>query len=155
MFLFSGGAVVAIDTLAGEKERGTLETLLTTAAARAEIVAAKHLLILSVGLVITLIQVTNLVVYLGFRVIPAGATFSATVPPGIAALLLLLFLPVAALGASILLLVSGYARSYKEAQLYFFPVFLLGMLPGLPRSCPASRCDPRSCSCRSRTSAWR
>jgi sodium transport system permease protein len=139
MFLFTGGAVVAIDTLAGEKERGTLETLLTTAAARAEIVAAKHLLILSIGLVITLIQVTNLVVYLGFRVIPAGASFSAAVPPAIAALLLLLFLPVAALGASILLLVSGYARSYKEAQLYFFPVFLLGMLPGLAALLPGVR----------------
>jgi sodium transport system permease protein len=131
MFLFTGGAVVAIDTLAGEKERGTLETLLTTAAGRAEIVAAKHLLILAVGLVITLIQVTNLVVYVGFRVVPAGASFSAAVPPPIALLLLLLFLPVAALGASVLLLVSGYAKSYKEAQLYFFPVFLLGMLPGL------------------------
>lgn len=131
MFLFTGGAVVAIDTLAGEKERGTLETLLTTAAGRAEIVAAKHLLILAVGLVITLIQVTNLVVYVGFRVVPAGASFSAAVPPPVALLLLVLFLPVAALGASVLLLVSGYARSYKEAQLYFFPVFLLGMLPGL------------------------
>ena len=136
MFLFTGGAVVAVDTLAGEKERGTLETLLTTAAARAEIVAAKHLLILSVGLVITLIQVSNLVIYLGFRVIPAGASFSAAVPPQIAALLLLLFLPVAALVASILLLVSGHARSYKEAQLYFFPVFLLGMVPGLAALLP-------------------
>jgi sodium transport system permease protein len=138
MFLFTGGAVVAVDTLAGEKERGTLETLLTTAAARAEIVAAKHLLILSVGLVITLIQVSNLVIYLGFRVVPAGASFSAAVPPQIAALLLLLFLPVAALVASILLLVSGHARSYKEAQLYSsrVPAGMLrqagALLPGVP-----------------------
>ncbi len=137
LFLFIGGAVVAVDTLAGEKERGTLETLLTTAVTRAEIVAAKHALILAVALVITAIQVGNLLVYVGFRVIPAGASFTATVPPPIAALLFLLFLPVAALGASILLLVSGYARSYKEAQLYFFPVFLLGVLPGLAALLPA------------------
>lgn len=137
LFLFSGGAVAAIDTLAGEKERGTLETLLTTAASRAEIVAAKHLLILAVALVITAIQVANLLVYVGFRVIPAGTSFSATVPPPVAALLFFLFLPVAALGASVLLLVSGYARSYKEAQLYFFPVFLVGLLPGLAALLPA------------------
>jgi hypothetical protein len=136
LFLFTGGAVVAVDTLAGEKERGTLETLLTTAAARAEIVAAKHLLILAVGIVIALIQVTNFVVYVGFRVIPAGTSFSAAVPAPVGALLLALFLPVAALGASILLLVSGHARSYKEAQSYFFPVFLLGMLPGLAALLP-------------------
>ena len=36
--------------------------------------------------------------------------------------------PMAALLASVLLLVSGYAKSYKESQLYFFPVFLVVFL---------------------------
>lgn len=53
-FMLVGGAVVATDLLAGEKERGTLETLLTTAASRAEIVLAKHLVILTVALLINL-----------------------------------------------------------------------------------------------------
>ncbi|MGE5235037.1 MAG: ABC transporter permease subunit [Acidobacteriota bacterium] len=131
VFVLSGGAVVATDTLAGEKERGTLETLLTTAVGRLEIVVAKQLAILAVALVITLIQVANLLVYVGFRLIPATADFAAAVPPQVALLLLLLFLPVAALASSVLLLTSGYARSYKEAQLYFFPVFFLGMVPAL------------------------
>ena len=137
MFLLTGAAVVAIDSLAGEKERGTLETLLTTAAARAEIVAAKHLLVLTVALVITVIQVLNLLVYVGFHLIPTTVNFSAAVPPATALLLLVLYLPVAALVSSVLLLVSGHARSYKEAQLYFFPVFLVGMLPGLAAVLPA------------------
>jgi sodium transport system permease protein len=38
LFILSGGAVVATDSLAGEKERGTLETLLTTSVGRLEIV---------------------------------------------------------------------------------------------------------------------
>ncbi len=50
MFLLSGGSVVAMDIVAGEKERGSLETLLTTAAGRGEIVAAKQLAIFIVGL---------------------------------------------------------------------------------------------------------
>ncbi len=131
MFILSGGAVVATDSLAGEKERGTLETLLTTSASRAEIVAAKHLVIVTTALVITLIQVTNFLVYVGFKLIPVSEGFAAAVPPQMAALLLILYLPVAALASSVLLLVSGHARTYKEAQLYFFPVFLVGIVPAL------------------------
>ncbi|MFZ5786384.1 MAG: ABC transporter permease subunit [Acidobacteriota bacterium] len=130
-FVLSGGSVVAIDALAGEKERGTLETLLVSAATRGEIVAAKHLAILAVALVVTVIQVGNFLLYIGFKLIPVSAGWAAAVSPPVAGLLLLLYLPVAALVSSVLLLVSGRARSYKEAQLAFFPVFLLGILPAL------------------------
>lgn len=131
LFMLSGGAVVATDSLAGEKERGTLETLLTSGAGRLDIVAAKLAAIFSVALLITLIQVANLLVYVGFELIPAPQDFAAAVPPRVAGLLLLLYLPMTALVAAVLLLLSGYARSYKEAQLHFFPVFLLGLLPAL------------------------
>lgn len=129
LFMLSGGAVVATDSLAGEKERGTLETLLTTAASRLEIVLAKHLVILAVALVVTVIQVLNFLVYVGFKLIPAPVDFAAAVSPGVALLLLVLYLPIAALVSSVLLMTSGRARTFKEAQLYFLPVFLLGMLP--------------------------
>src|SRR4030095_14104634 len=48
-----------------------------------------------------------------------------------------LFLPLAALVAGVLLLTSGYARSYKEAQLYFLPIFLTGLVPALTPFLPA------------------
>jgi sodium transport system permease protein len=131
LFLLPSAAVVATDSLAGEKERGTLETLLTTAAGRVEIIAAKHLAILAVTLGITLIQATNLLVYVGFELIPLPAGLEAAVTPGVALLLAAIYLPVAALVAGVLLVTSGYARSYKEAQLYFLPVFLIGMVPAL------------------------
>jgi len=131
LFMLSGGAVVATDALAGEKERGTLETLLTCGVSRLDIVAAKHLAILTVALLITVIQVGNLLLYVGFKLIPAPQNFAAAVPPHVAALLFVLYLPLAALVAGVLLLTSGYAKSYKEAQLIFFPVFMIGMLPAL------------------------
>ena len=131
LFILSGGAVVAIDSIAGEKERGTLETLLTTGASRVEILAAKHLVILAVALTITLIQTANLLVYVGFRLMPVPPNLSAAVPPWVAVLLFLLYLPVTALAANVLLLISGYARSYKEAQMYFLPVLLVGLLPAV------------------------
>jgi sodium transport system permease protein len=131
LFMLSGGSVVAVDILAGEKERGTLETLLTTAASRADIVAAKHLVILTVALVITVIQALNFLAYVGLKLIPLPQGFVLDVPPSVTVLLFVLMIPVAALVSGVLLLTSGYARSYKEAQLYFFPVFLLGMIPAV------------------------
>jgi membrane protease YdiL (CAAX protease family) len=130
-FMMIAGSVAATDLIAGEKERGTLETLLTSAANRVEIVVAKQLVIFTVAATITLIQAGNLLVYVGFKLIPVPAGFSTAVPPSVALLLLILFLPVAGLVAGTLLLISGYAKSYKEAQLYFTPVFLVGLLPAL------------------------
>ncbi len=135
-FLLSGGAVVAQDALAGEKERGTLETLLTTAISRREIVTAKVLLVLGVALTITVIQVLNLLVYVGFGVIPTSQNLAAAVTPGVAAALLVFLLPLAALVAGILVLVSGYARSYREAQLYFLPLMLGAAVPALAAFLP-------------------
>ena len=131
LFILTSGAVIATDSLAGEKERGTLETLLTTSAGRVEILAAKHLVVLAIALFITCIQALNLLVYVGFRLLPVPASLAAAVPPRVACLLFLLFLPVAALAANVLLLISGYARSYKEAQMYFMPALLVGLLPAL------------------------
>jgi sodium transport system permease protein len=131
LFILTSGAVIATDSLAGEKERGTLETLLTTSARRVEILAAKHFVVLAIALLITCIQALNLLVYVGFRLLPVPPSLVAAVPPWVAGLLLVLFLPVAALAANVLLLISGYARTYKEAQMYFMPAVLLGLLPAL------------------------
>jgi sodium transport system permease protein len=139
IFIFTGGAVVATDALAGEKERGTLETLLATAAGRGEIIAAKSLVILTSALVITIIQTLNFLVYVVLKVIPTSASLTAAVTPATAALLFLLYLPMVALVSSALLASSGWARSYKESQLYFMPVMLVGLLPALAPMLPAIR----------------
>ncbi len=131
LFILTSGAVIATDSLAGEKERGTLETLLTTAARRVEILAAKHLVILAVALMITCIQALNLLVYVRFKLLPLPPNLAGAVPPWVVLLLVVLFLPVTALAANVLLLISGYSRSYKEAQLYFMPAFLIGLVPGV------------------------
>jgi len=126
-----GASAVATDTLAGEKERGTLTTLLTTAASRTEIITGKLLAIVAVALAIALIQILNLWVYLGLGIIDAGAGFAVTVTPTLALSLFVLFLPVVALTSGVLLLTSAHARSYKEAQLVL-PAVILGMsLPTL------------------------
>jgi sodium transport system permease protein len=131
LFILPSGAVVAMDSLAGEKERGTLETLLTTSVQRRDILVAKGLVIVMVALIITLIQTGNLLVYAGLKLLPVPAELAAVVTPSVAVLLFILYLPMAALAANVLLLISGYARTYKEAQMYFLPVLLIGFLPAL------------------------
>src|SRR5262249_37237759 len=116
--------------------RGTLETLLTTAAGRSEIVAAKQLAITSVALVITLIQGLNFLLYIRLKVIALPKDFDFQLPTGMALTLLLLFIPLAGTIASVLLMISAYAKSYKESQMYFFPVYLLSLIPSLASMMP-------------------
>ncbi len=136
MMMFTGGAVAAMDIIAGEKERGTLETLLTTAAGRHEIVTAKQFAITAVAVVITLIQGLNFLLYIKLRVVPLPKNFDLHLPTGMAIALLFLFIPLAAMIASALLMISAYAKSYKEAQMYFFPVYLGSLLPSLASVMP-------------------
>jgi sodium transport system permease protein len=139
MLTLTGGSVVAMDIIAGEKERGTLETLLTTAAGRTEIIAAKQLVIMAVALVITLIQVVNLLVYTRFNIIPLPDDFVFQLSPASAVALVLLYVPLAVLVAGLLLTLSAYAKSYKEAQLYFLPVYLVGLIPAFAGAVPGIR----------------
>ena len=136
MMMLTGGSIVATDALAGEKERGTLETLLTTAASRVEIVAAKNLSILAVAFATSVLNIANIVVWMQLDLIAAPAGLKLVIPVGAGLLLLLLYAPAAVLLSSSLLLVSGRSKTYKEAQLLFAPVMLVAMavaaIPVLP-----------------------
>ena len=136
LFMLVGGGSIAADSIAGEKERGTLETLLSAGAGRSAILTAKLLVILTATLTTTIIQVGNLYLCLGLGLIDASTDLAVHVTPGAALLLFALYLPVSLLVASSLLLTFGLAGSYKEAQLYFLPLTLIGpvlaLAPALP-----------------------
>jgi sodium transport system permease protein len=134
--MLSGGSIVAADAIAGEKERGTLETLLTTAASRARIVQAKMLSIVAVGLAVASINILNMLVYMGFGLLELPEEFAVSVTPVMLLVVLVLFLPLTLLVASVLLLVSGWSKSYKEYQIYFFPIFCLFVIPSLAGMLP-------------------
>lgn len=136
MLMLSGGSIVAADAISGEKERGTLETLLTTSVRRREIVTAKQLLIITVGIAITVINVANIALFLGIGVIELPERFVISVAPAAIVVLLLLFLPLTVLISSVLLMLSGYSRSYKEYQVYFFPVMVIFLVPSMAAILP-------------------
>jgi membrane protease YdiL (CAAX protease family) len=136
MMMFTGGAVASMDIISGEKERGTLETLLTTAVGRSDIVAAKQAAITAVALVITLMQGLNFLLYIKLKVIALPKDFDLQLSTGMALTLLVLFIPLAATIASVLLMISAYAKSYKESQMYFFPVYIFSLIPSLASVMP-------------------
>ena len=136
LLMLGGGAVVAADAISGEKERGTLETLLTTAATRRQVVGAKLLSIVVLGLAVTAVNVLNLLAYVVLGVVEVPPRFAVDLPPEALVLLLLLYAPVALLVGALLLLLSGYAKSYKEYQIYAIPSTLLILVPSLAAALP-------------------
>lgn len=136
LLMLSGGSIVASDSISGEKERGTLETLLTTAASRKDIVHAKMGAVMAVGLAVALINIANVGVYIGLGVLDLPENLQIDVGLGMLVALLVLFLPVIVMAAASLLLLSGVAKSYKEYQIYFLPLFLVFLVPSLAAFLP-------------------
>ena len=129
LLMLTGGSIVAVDAISGEKERGTLETLLTTAATRGEIVWAKLFAVVVVGLAVAAVNMANLGVYLGLGVVELPPSLQIGLDPGRIIVLFFLFVPLAVVVAAALLLLSGLSKSYREYQIYFFPVFLIFIVP--------------------------
>lgn len=141
IFCFLGGMYPAIDLGAGEKERGTLEALLTTPASRMQILIGKFSVIALAGVLSAVIAIVSIVGTLQFiEDIPPSLVDAAydIISPGVVAVLLSLLVPLTVFFAAVQLSLSFYAKSFKEAQsiinpmtiAVIFPAFV-GMLPGI------------------------
>jgi sodium transport system permease protein len=126
IYAIMGGVSPANDSVAGEKERGTLETLLVSPASRRDLVLGKFLAVASAALVSSVLSVTGLLLRYSSFADAFGATKGTWVlkAPEVAAMLLVM-IPLAVLGAGLLLAISTYARNQKEAQTYLGPVLVL------------------------------
>ncbi len=139
-FCFMGCMLPAIDLFAGEKERGTIETLLVTPVNRVHILIGKMIVVTAFGLLSATIALVGLVgsVYLMGDGGPLTTAIADIVSPQLVVTLYLLLIPVAIFFAGIMIPVSVYARSFKEAQSILTPLnmaviipAMLGFLPGL------------------------
>ncbi len=133
LLCLQGAMIPAADIGAGEKERGTLETLLTSPATRLDIVMGKFLTLCTAGVISALVTVLS--VALWTVVLGQGMAFSNVgdfmASIGIVDFLLvfLMLVPIVAIFASVLLALSIYARSYKEAQGYMSPLVFIVIVP--------------------------
>ncbi|MBI3180988.1 MAG: ABC transporter permease [Myxococcales bacterium] len=121
----------AVDATAGEKERGTLETLLAAPVHPLQVMAAKYLSVSVIATLATLVNLTAMAISFGI-----GFRFHETVArmafgPGQISVLLLCLVPASFLSSGVALAVASLARSFKDAQNLLTPVALLAMVPGL------------------------
>ena len=123
----------AIDLGAGEKERGTMETLLICPARRSEIVMGKFLtvLVFSIGTAILNLASMGLTgqYMLSIAAGGAGPTMSNLALPPLTSIawVLILLLPLAALLSALCLALATFARSSKEGQYYLTPLLMVTM----------------------------
>lgn len=140
---FVGAVTPAIDLTAGEKERGTMETILVTPVSRSELVAGKFLLVVTVSLITTLLSVTSFAITfslpmnslkaLGPQV---GPLMNFQVSPWSVLWVLIMLLPLAVFFSAILLAVGTFARTFKEAQTYISPMMVLVIIPAVASTLP-------------------
>lgn len=139
VWAMTGAFYPAIDLVAGEKERGTLETLLCSPALRSEIVWGKLGAVATFSIMTALLNAGSMLLTssLVFKHIDVGASQSLGAPPIVPMLwLLVALLPLSALFSALALAVAAMARSSKEGQYYLMPLMMvtlpLVMLPMLP-----------------------
>ena len=128
-----GAIYPAIDLGAGEKERGTLETLLLTPIPRTWLVLGKFMTILTTALLSAALTVGSM----GFWALIMGTMLDmkpvhnavGTIGVIDLSLILLLLMPLACIFSSLLLAISIYARSFKEAQNYMTPLNMVVFIP--------------------------
>jgi len=152
LLCFTGAMYPAMDLTAGEKERGTMETILCSPVARIDLVLGKFLMVLTASLGTVVFSLTSMVLSFviggalfassgaGVAVKKAAAnmeTIPMLDPVGVLTVLAMV-LPVAVLFCAVLLAVSLYAKSIKEASSYVSPMIIviiipamMGLLPGV------------------------
>jgi sodium transport system permease protein len=125
LWTLTGAFYPAVDLCAGEKERGTLETLLSSPAQRSEIVMGKLLTIMLFSVVTAVLNLISV----GVTVWVSLGHFKVLGPPPLLSVvwLLLAVVPISALFSALCLALAAFARSTKEGQYYLMPLLLVTM----------------------------
>lgn len=126
--MLMGGMYLAIDATAGERERGSLEPLLTVPVRREYLIYGKILAAcayMTLSLALTVAAFAIALRFVGLERFGMSADFG----PRVAAQIVLACLPLVPAGAALMTLVAAFTRSYREAQTYVGLVLLVPTLP--------------------------
>ena len=136
--ILTGAMGLGAEITAGEKERGTIATLLVSQLSRTEIVLGKFLTILTVSLVSSILSAVGLLVgvhFFGGSLTATGAAqgVQATFSLSLASFgwMLVVLIPLAIILSALVVIVGTYARSQKEASTYLMPIYMVIVLIGL------------------------
>jgi sodium transport system permease protein len=128
MSMLVGGFYLAIDTTAGERERGSLEPLLGLPVKRAELIVGKMLAtsaFMSISLLLTLTAFGVVLRFIPLEALGMSANFG----PRVVLAMFVVMLPFVPLGAGLMTAVASFTRSNREAQSWLSVIMLLPIAP--------------------------
>lgn len=139
LMTIAGAVYPAIDLTAGERERGTLEAMIVSPTPRPILLLAKYVAVVTVALLtavanLSAMSVTLWASGLGRLVFGTGGLSLMTI-----AQILCLLVLFAMFFSAVLLSITSFAKSFKEAQAYLIPVMLISLAPGVLSLLPQVR----------------
>lgn len=140
---FNGGMHPAIDLTAGEKERGTMETILSSPISRSHLVIGKFLLVVTTALATAALSVISMGISFTLRnALQANAAQAGKeglemhIGVGAALSVFIMAIPLAVLFSSVQLMIASFAKTYKEAQTYLVPLIFIVIIPAIAAMAP-------------------
>jgi sodium transport system permease protein len=146
MMIALGAFYPAVDLTAGEKERGTFETLLSTPVAKIDIVTGKFLAVFCIAMATGILNLASMSLTLWFQLshlpVPDSNPFEVSLPVQSALFILMTLLPLAFFISAVMMSIAVFARNFREAQNYVTPFFLLLMFPAAFAALPGAELGP-------------
>jgi sodium transport system permease protein len=142
LLTLQGAMYPAIDLTAGEKERGTIETILASPVSRGSLATGKFMTVLVVAIGAALLALISLGISSHYFAsssrgeLAASAGMSIALPPKGVLAMLVMIVPVAVMFSGLLLALALMAKSYKEAQSYTSPLIMAAILPAVASMLP-------------------
>ena len=153
IFMCLNGAMhPAIDLTAGEKERGTMETILSSPVSRTHLVLGKFLLVLTASLITAMLLMFSVSVsstalqksHVLDQVADEGEeTPQLSLGPAAIASVIIMAVPLTVLFSAGLITIALFAKSYKEAQSYIAPLMFLVVVPAVSAMLPGVELTPK------------
>jgi sodium transport system permease protein len=152
LLCMTGAMYPAMDLTAGEKERGTMETILSSPVSRTDLVLGKFSLVLSASLATAALSVISMGVSFWaaqhFHAIDLGDprdpnTMHIQIGAGAALSVFLMAIPIAVLFSAVLFTIALFAKTYKEAQSYLTPMTFLIIIPAVAAMLPGIDLTPK------------
>ena len=150
LLCLTGAMYPAMDLTAGEKERGTIETILCSPVSRTHLVLGKFLMVLTASIATAVLSIASMAVSFGagkkmLLALTYGATDAAlqiTITGKAIVSIFFVVLPLAVFFSAALLALSLFAKSFKEAQSYISPLMIVAVLPAVAALLPGVDLSP-------------
>ncbi len=150
LLCMTGAMYPAMDLTAGEKERGTMETILTSPIERTHLVLGKFFLVLTASLFTAVLSVISMgtsfyfaAKFGGFGEGKHDSSLMMTISTKAVVAVFVMALPVAVLFSAALLTIALFAKSYKEAQSYLTPMTFVVVIPAVASMLPGVELNAR------------